>query len=684
MPAVAERSVELLRGVGPARARLLERLGVRSIEDLLLLAPRRIDVYQPARDLERVAELEGQLVRVRGRLRPPGRAFRRGARSLTKAQLILDGGRLEVRWFNQPWAFGRVRTLAEEGATVELLGRIVGFKGGVGLASPRLRRVEDGAPFGIERQAVYPTTAGLGQELLRSLMRSALEEFGSELIDPVPQQGLGALGLPTLRGALVALHGARGEPEFKAAQRRLALEEALCIQARLIAADASEPACPRSDLALELGAAARQEIVTALPHRPTGAQARVLGEVFDDLSRGRPMRRLLQGDVGSGKTLVAAAAALAVARAGKQAALLAPTALLAEQHFLELAPLFEGAGRRVVLLTAALPSRERRAVEAEIARGRADLVIGTHALVSERVSFSDLALAIIDEQQRFGVAAKRNLLAKGAGVHALLVTATPIPRTLALALYGELSLSVIDELPPGRKGITTRVLEPAKRPQALALVQQRLVAGERVFWVCPRIAAGNPEDVGGDGEDIASAERAFRGLSQGSLGVHGAVLVHGALAQPERSARLAAFRNGDARLLVGTSVVEVGLDVPAATLIVVENAERMGLAQLHQLRGRVGRGDRPGHCLLLVPEGGSARLELLEQTSDGFRIADEDLKRRGAGDLAGLAQAGGGAEWDTEWGGDLELLSQARQLLSQHLALVPIYRDRGRADIALV
>lgn len=689
---LAEVPVDELPGVGPARLELLQRVGVKSVEDLLLLAPRRVLEFSACTDLKQIPELNGRRVRVRGRLGPPSHLRRGGRRSLTRARLTGVGGTVDALWFNQPWARKKVAELCAEAVEVELFGQVVKTKSGFALASPRLRPAPDDEPLTAEREPVYPTTAGLGQDFLRGLVRTALERYGTSLSDPLLSDVLERLALPPLRDAVRELHAPTTPGRIGAARRRLALEQALCLQARLLDGRSRTGAARGGTApALELDEPARSALFAQLPFEPTAAQRRATLEVLDDLALGSPMRRLLQGDVGSGKTLVAAAAALAVAGSGRQAALLAPTTLLAEQHAAKLGPLFERAGRRVALLTAGLTGAARRAVEEEVQSGAVDLVVGTHALMSERVRFHRLALAIVDEQQRFGVAAKRELLGKGVSVHALLVTATPIPRTLALALYGELDVSVLDELPPGRQGVSTRVLEPAERRKALALVRQRLEAGERAFWVCPRIAESDEADAagpeaGGDQEDVASAERAFRGLAGGSLGAHGVVLVHGAQRPEDRANRLESFRAGDSRLLVGTSVVEVGLDVPEATVIVVESAERMGLSQLHQLRGRVGRGRLPGFCVLLVKKGAHKRLEILESSNDGFHIAEEDLRRRGAGELVGVAQAGGGEDWDAEWGGDLDLLIEARALLSGNARLRAVYAARrGRVqEVALV
>jgi ATP-dependent DNA helicase RecG len=402
------------------------------------------------------------------------------------------------------------------------------------------------------------------------------------------------------------------------------------------------------------------------------------------------MRRLLQGEVGAGKTLVALAACAAVARAGGQAALLAPTELLCEQHAFGLAHALEGFGVRAALLTGSLRARERRLALEELASGRAGLAIGTHALFSPAVRFARLDLVVVDEQQRFGVAQKRALLEKGRDVHALLMTATPIPRTLALCFYGDLDTSLLGERPPGRGPLATRVVAEEGRAELVAFVAQRAEAGERVFWVCPRIepdAPGEPdvldEDEGESRAETASAEAAFAALRAGPLAAFGVELLHGRVPAARRAQHVERFRSGASRVLVATSMVEVGVDVPEATVMIIEGAERFGLAQLHQLRGRVGRSPRPSWCFLVAGESSAEeRLRFLERCGDGFAIAEEDLRRRGMGDLAGLRQAGENLEGLADPDLDFERVRRARELVRRDPALLRHYLALGRgADL---
>jgi len=661
-PAGLELAATVLPGVGPARAEQLARLGVTSVRTLLALVPRRLELAGERRTTREAAALASQAeadeVGVLGTLRGL-RIYRPGRRrTVLSLELVDEAGSLRALFFNQPWLVERLRALAAAQKRVELVGKIGRGRDGPALLAPRL--IEDPPEVSLPHLVpVYPTTEGLGQELLRRLMAAALEQFGEHVREPLPPALLAGLGLPSLGAAVRALHTPGSREEFRAARRRVVLERLLGLQARLARARA-ESAGARARK-VELDEPARRELLASLPFTPTHGQERVLTEILDDLARPRPMRRLLQGEVGSGKTLVALAACAAVARAGGQAAFLVPTEILAEQHFLGLAPAFERFGLSAVLLTGSLGTPARRAAGRALAEGRAQLAIGTHALLAPEMSFARLDLCVIDEQQRFGVAQKRVLLAKGPEVHALLMTATPIPRTLALCYYDDLETSLLAERPAGRGVVETRVVGAGERDEVLRFVAARVATGERAFWVCPRILAEESAEPEGESRaESASAEQTFSRLSESALSSAGIELLHGRLAPERRARAIERFRRGAARVLVATSMVEVGVDVPEATVMVIESAERFGLAQLHQLRGRVGRSSRPSWCYLIAAEG-AVRLAFLEQCNDGFQVAEEDLRQRGMGDLAGLRQAGENFEGLEEV--ELVLVRAARELV---------------------
>ena len=666
-----------LKGVGPARAASLARLGLATVRDLLFLIPRRLEEPGERASASEAGARVGATVAVRGRLRAL-RLFRAGRRrSVLSLDLADETGAIRALFFNQPWLFERLRALSTAGTEVELTGRVGTTKQGPALLAPRLGVEATETDAGL--LPVYPLSEGLGQTFVRRLVQAALEAEGALLRDPLDETARAELELPSLPEAVEAVHRPTSLAGFERGRARLVFERLLGLQARL--ARATELAAGAAARPVVLDAAARAALVAGLPFEPTAGQRTVLGEILDDLARTRPMRRLLQGEVGAGKTAVALAACVAVARAGGQAALLAPTELLSEQHLYGLTPSLERFGVRAVLLTGSLRARERRAALEELASGRTGLAIGTHALFSPDVRFARLDLVVIDEQQRFGVAQKRALLEKGRDVHALLMTATPIPRTLALCFYGDLDTSLLRERPPGRGPVETRVLTDDGRDELLGFLDQRASAGERVFWVCPRIEEDAESGASDDGESraqTASAEAAFAELRAGPLAAFGVELLHGRVPSARRAEHVERFRSGASRVLVATSMVEVGVDVPQATVMVIEGAERFGLAQLHQLRGRVGRSPRPSWCFLVADdEGASERLRFLEQCGDGFAIAEEDLRRRGMGDLAGLRQAGENLEGLADPELDFERVRRARELVRRDPELCRFYLARA-------
>jgi ATP-dependent DNA helicase RecG len=674
------RAVTTLRGVGKPLAARLAKLGVHQLQDLLFLLPRsyedrtRIHPMGALRDGQRACVsgeiLHTEVTRTTGRS-GPGEAPRRG---LLRCRIADGTGFLTLRFFHfRPW---QPQQLAR-GARIRCFGDVNEVAGELGMTHPEYR-VGPGTVRPEETLTpIYPLTAGLQQGQLRALMRQGLEELGKPgLPDWLPPEVTRNLGLPSIREALNLVHMPPRDASLEAllagrhpGQRRLAFEELLAhhLQLKLMKQAAqSEPAWPLEDA---LGLQAR--FLAALPFRLTGAQARALSEVDRDLVRQVRMTRLVQGDVGCGKTVVAAAAAARAAGSGLQAALMAPTELLAEQHWKALCSWLEPLGITVARLAGSQPARERRATSEALASGQARVAVGTHALFQEDVQFASLALVIVDEQHRFGVQQRLRLQEKakvtGRLPHQLIMTATPIPRTLAMTAYADLDISVIDELPPGRTPVRTVALPEQRRHEVVARILEACTAGRRAYWVCPLIEES-------DGADAQAAEKTAQALTEALPGVT-VGLVHGRMPAAQKDEAMRAFKEGRTQLLVATTVIEVGVDVPEATLMIIENAERLGLAQLHQLRGRVGRGSLASSCLLMyrppLSEAAHERLKVLRETQDGFEIAHRDLQLRGAGELLGTRQTGLAQLRVADLARDSDLLSQVRDAADLLLAAYP-------------
>jgi ATP-dependent DNA helicase RecG len=642
VPELSELPVTALSGVGPALAAKLERLGVSTVQDLLFLLPLRYE------DRTRVVAL--------GSLRPGDRCVVEGEIQLTEvvfrrrrmlASTLSDGtGWLTMRLFH----FSRSQQAAlSKGTRIRCYGEVRGVPGKLEMVHPEYRRIAAGAAAPLEETLtpVYPTTEGVQQGRLRRLTATALNLLANHPVtdwlaaDADPADA----ALPALADAIRELH----QPPLDAsleqlaegrhpAQRRLAFEELLAHQLSLrqLRARAREDNAP----ALAVDGPLNRRFLAALPFHLTGAQQRVLAEIGTDLVATTPMLRLLQGDVGSGKTVVAAAAVLCAVDSGMQAALMAPTELLADQHLHTFREWLEPLGINVAWLSGRARGSERKATLAALENGTAQVAIGTHALFQDDVAFRNLALAVVDEQHRFGVHQRLRLrekgLATGTAPHQLIMSATPIPRTLAMTAYADLDVSVIDERPPGRKPVTTAVLAAARRPELIRRVAAACASGRQAYWVCPLIEESDTLARQAAEDMAASLADALPDLAVG--------LVHGRMRSEEKERAMAAFKRGDCDLLVATTVIEVGVDVANATLMVIENAETLGLAQLHQLRGRVGRGSGESSCILLYEPPLSAtarrRLEVMRETDDGFEVARQDLELRGPGEVLGTRQTG--------------------------------------------
>ena len=635
-PELLSLGVETLPMVGPALAKRLRALGLETVGDVMLHRPRR---YERAADEIPIAELfgDGEVV-IAGAVRDV-RVRRRGRRTVLTATIADAGGSISASWFNQPWLADKLAP----GTPVRLRGRLGRY--GFDVKSYDLGETLATADFA----PVYPASEQVPSSRLRELARVVLARHARDVLDPLPAE----LETPSRRDALAAVHFPADLAEAELARRRLAFEELLSLQlAVLRSRDAEAVSTP---LGAPGGLVARYRDV--LPFALTEHQESAIRELDGDLARGVPMQRLLQGDVGSGKTVVAVYALLRAVEAGHQGALMAPTETLAEQHFLTIEGICAELGVHVVLLTSAAGSKSTRAA---IASGEARIAVGTHALIQREVEFADLALAVVDEQHRFGVE-QRRALGEKRSPHVLHMTATPIPRTLALTVYGDLAVSEIAKPPADRKPIVTAWVGAERSGEAYERLRVHLDAGRQAYVVCPLIEVSETRLA-------RAAEAEAERLRRAELAGYRIGLLHGRLRPAERREVMAAFKVGAIDVLVATTVIEVGVDVPNATIMIVQEADRFGLAQLHQLRGRVGRGVEQSYCLLIsrskeeLTDTAQARLEALVETTDGFELAERDLELRGEGQLLGTRQSGLSDLRFTRLRDDRDLLERARGL----------------------
>ena len=653
--------LDTLPGIGPARARGLEKLGLVTVEDLLRCYPRS---YEDRRKFSTVAAAPVDIPVCLELLvaEPPRLSRIRKGLELVKARLVDDTGSLTATFFNQSYMKDALRP----GETYIVYGKVEGPPGRRQMTNPVCER-SDRVRFTGCILPVYALTHGISNNLLAGLARRCVDECAGQLEEVLPGPLRREHALAAAEFACRNIHFPRDEEALELARRRLIFEELFyltCGMALLRTRRDEAAGVPFAIPPVE-------EFLALLPFPLTGAQRRVMDEIAADVSAGPPMNRLVQGDVGSGKTMVAAYGAWLAAKNGRQCALMAPTELLAEQHFRSLAPLLEQASLRVGLLTGAVKGRARKELLAALAAGELDLLIGTHALLSEGVDYADLGLVITDEQHRFGVAQRAALSAKARRPpHVLVLSATPIPRTLSLVIYGDLDVSVIDELPPGRTPVQTFVVGEDKRQRMYGFVRKLVGEGRQAYIVCPAVEEGEDEGAG-----LKAATTYAQGLQTEVFPDLRVGLVHGKMKPREKDAVMTAFAGRELDVLVSTTVIEVGVDVPNAALMVVENADRFGLSQLHQLRGRVGRGKHQSYCVLVTstrnPDS-RARLKVLTKTTDGFQIAEEDLKLRGPGDFFGQRQHGLPQLRIADLAGDMRVLKEA-QLAAQEL----LERDPG-------
>jgi len=625
--------VRYVRGVGEARARLLEKLGIRSVADLLFHVPRR---YEDRRRMLPIAEVQpGETVVISAVVVSCNAGMYRSGKAFFEALLRDESGAIRARWYNAAYLQEHIRPRDH----LVVHGRVSRLRGYLVIQHPEYEHLSDGgsdASLHVGRVVpIYPLTEGISQRVMRRILWNAVETYAGQVAEALPEGLRSRLDLPHITAALRQIHFPEEPTAARKARFRLAFEELLYLQLALAMRKA------RAETELE-GIAhlcpgrLKQRFLASLGFGLTTAQKRVISEIEKDLRAPRPMHRLLQGDVGSGKTVVAVCAMLQVLESGAQTALMAPTEILAEQHARVLKRFLEPLGIRAPLLTGSVSPEESQRIRRGLSRGRIQIVVGTHALIQGRVEFRRLGLVVIDEQHKFGVAQRATLYGKGKCPDILVMTATPIPRTLAMTLYGDLDVSVLDQLPPGRRPVKTSVIGEKDLGRAYAFIRDQVGEGRQAFVVCPLVSESEKVEA-------EAAEKVYEELRCGELAGIRLGLLHGQMDAEDKERVMGNFRRGRLDVLVATPVVEVGVDVPNAAVMLILSAERFGLAQLHQLRGRVARSRHQPHCFLHMGRASAEaerRLAVLAQTNDGFRIAEEDLKLRGMGNLLGKEQWG--------------------------------------------
>ena len=629
-----DSQVQFVKGVGPRYAKLLAKLNIYTIRDLLFHFPRR---YEDRRSFASVGQLRGgERVTVKGRVADVELVPTRSRMTILKVYIDDGTGSLSLTFFNQPW--NKEKFVKLRGKEIIAYGEVKLGRFCPEMLSPEWELCGSGEDSFAAIVPIYPATEGLMETRLRKLIRDAVESCSGMIEEYLPDSVRKHRKLMGLREAVIEMHIPTSQKKLKEARTRLAFDELFVLQTALVRRK-MENASPGKGRAFKVPEDFDKDLKELFPFEPTNAQKRVIGEIVGDMTRPECMNRLIQGDVGSGKTAVAAAAMLLAVRNGAQAVLMAPTEILAEQHYLGLTAMFERVdfmNIRTELLIGSLTEKRKREAYERIASGEADIIIGTHAVIQKNVNFKDPGLVIVDEQHRFGVAQRGELTRKGAAPDVIVMTATPIPRTLVLAVYGDLDISVIDELPPGRKPIRTHRKSKREAPKVYDIIRGFLEKGLQAYVVCPLIEESEKTDV-------RAAVELYEYLSDIVFSDYRVALLHGRMKTDEKDAVMKDFRDGKISVLVSTTVIEVGVDVPNANIMVIEDADRFGLAQLHQLRGRVGRGAEQSYCILITDaetEDAQKRADVMCATCDGFLIAEEDLKLRGPGEVLGMRQSG--------------------------------------------
>lgn len=673
-PVALEAPLTVLQGVGPRNAQLLARLGLRTLGDMLYYYPRRYEDYSKLKPIKNL--WYGEQVTVIGIVKSVETRNVRQGLILVEAILADASASLRLIWFNQPWMGNRLKV----GETISVSGKVEQYLGRLVMNNPEWEPIEIENLHTRRIVPIYPLTEGISQKTLRNLMNQVVTYWAPRIPDPLPTPIREEANLLDLGRALIQVHFPDSQEMLSAARQRLAFDEIFYLQMGVLRQkqDWQNLRARR----FEVEDPWLEEWIASLPFVLTDAQRRVLAEMRRDLASGRPMNRLLQGDVGSGKTVLAALAAAIVTHHGAQAAIMAPTSILAEQHYHTFRRLLIRSGgleeSQIRLLIGDTPASEKGSIRQGLETGKIKIAIGTHALIEETVRFADLGLAVIDEQHRFGVEQRAQLRAKGTTPHLLVMSATPIPRSLALTIYGDLDLSILDEMPIGRQPVLTYLLRPKERERAYTLIRSQIQAGRQAFIIYPLIEES-------ESLDAPAATTEYERLSQEIFPELRLGLLHGRMRPDEKEKVMQRFRNGEFHILVSTTVVEVGVDVPNATVMLIEGANRFGLAQLHQLRGRVGRGAEQSFCLL-IPERDDAleneRLLAMVETNNGFVLAERDLQQRGPGEFLGTRQSGYVTSLRMASLSDLALIEKARSFAQRLFKQDPLLEKPEHALLA--
>ncbi|HTY44794.1 MAG TPA: ATP-dependent DNA helicase RecG [Patescibacteria group bacterium] len=668
-------SVRYLKGIGPGRAKLLHRLGIASVEDLLYYFPRR---YEDRTNFTTISALqEGQIHTIKGKVLTAGarRSFRRRGFSIVEALVEDATGTLACVWFNQPY----LKEYFKPGQYLVLYGKVDRYAGRLQMSAPEFELVSDETDS-LEAGRIVPVYSlpeGMTQRYFRQIVKTCLDEYLPSLADFLPYDIRTRHALLNLAKAVINIHFPEGPQPQQEAHRRLSFEGFFLFQIPL--ALRKLRAKEKKGLAHRIDGELADAFIKGLPFALTASQKKVIDEIKTDMAKPQVMQRLLQGDVGSGKTVVATVAMLVAVQGGYQAAILVPTEILAKQHYDKVRLHLAGLGLRVKmgLLVSSGKPKEKEKLYQQIRQGGLDIVVGTHALLEETVAFRNLGLVVIDEQHKFGVAQRALLPQKGAHPDVLIMTATPIPRTLAITIYGDLDISVITELPAGRKPVVTKWVGPDKREWLYGFIRQQVEAGRQAYVVYPLIEESYKLD-------LLSAEKMYVQFKKNIFKECTVGLIHGKLKETEQDKIMTAFEEGKIQILIATTVLEVGIDVANASVMVVEHAERFGLSQLHQLRGRIGRGPYESFCVLVSGAGtpeAKARLTAMTKHSDGFAIAEEDLRIRGPGEFFGRRQHGLGELGIADPLSQMQLLREARQEAIKLIAGDPGLQEKQNAQL---